>query len=240
MNKFFRVCPVILLALFAGVYSGCEWEANSDAAYNTSGWSGVELNFSGQYVARTSGGELVTGRPDITYFFITQTGNRLDVLDNLGNRYEGQTGSPAKIAEPLEIGTDGTPRYPEGALMALMHFTFRKVGESPSIHDDIYFEGFLRFLAITDIQGTTSQTDLNINADPVTITQSSTTTYSADNSNSMMVLEGQWREGETIRYVDGWSNNYMTFWVNGHTHGFENDSDGSGIGDGSAGSGDGA
>lgn len=223
MKKFLRVFPVVVLALFAGVYSGCEWEADSDNAYNTSQWSGVELNFSGQYVARTDGGELVTGRPDITYFLITQTGNRLDVLDNLGTRYEGSTGTPAMIAEPLEVGTDGTPRYPEGALMSLMNFTFRNEGSAASIHDDVIFEGFLRFLSITDIEGSTSTTELNIDADPVTIQQTSYTEYQADRSNSMMVLEGQWREGSTIRYVDGWSNNFMVFWANGHQHGFEAD-----------------
>ncbi len=212
MKKLLRLGPVVMLALFAGIYSGCEWESDADTAFNTSGGAGVELNFSGQYVARETDGQLVTGRPDITYFLITQTGNRLDVVDNLGERYEGVTGSPGVIAPPV----DGTTTYPNGAMMSLMNFTFWKIGPNGNtIHDDIYFEGFLRFLAVTDIADENSSTRINIGEDGVdefVFEKEIISTYSADRSNSMMILEGQWREGDDIRYVDGWSNNFKVSW----------------------------
>lgn len=227
MNRFARMSPAIIVALLIGMVSGCDWEPDS-TGFNTSQWAGIEINFSGTYVSRVSGGELIEGS-DIVRLTINQTGNRLTVTDSNGVTYEGVTGAPGTVTEPLEVAADGTPRYPEGALISLMQITFWREGPSPSVHDDVRFSGQIRLIAVTDIEGNTSQTDLNINVPPVDINTSSTTTYSVDESNSMMVLEGQWTAGETISWVNGWSQNYMQFWDIGHTHTFPSgDSSGGG------------
>ncbi|OVE75356.1 hypothetical protein BVX97_04585 [bacterium E08(2017)] len=213
MNKFLRVFPVVLVALIAGIYSGCEWENAEQAAFNTSGYAGIELNISGIYVPRESGTPLITNS-DITRLQITQTGNKLQVVDSNGRTYDGNTGSPGFIAPPAgNDATTGLPLYPEGALLSSLQVAFWNYGPNSSVHDDVAFSGFIRFVAKTEVSATFDESELLIDADPVTIKNVTDAIFAVDERNTMMVLEGQWNEGGTIEYLDGWSENFTVFWT---------------------------
>lgn len=125
--------------------TGCEWDSGgSDSGFNTSRGAGAEINFSGYYQGELSGGRAVdrTSRGNITTFVITQSGNRIDVVDNTGTRYSGSVGSPGVVAQP----SNGV--YPAGANLVQGQINFSD--------DRSEFVGIIHVVAVTDIQGSES------------------------------------------------------------------------------------
>ena len=198
-------CILALSAMIAGI-SGCEWEDSDD--FNTSRGAGVNVNFSGVYKGKS--GSLISGKEDVTQMVITQTGNHIDVLVN-NVTYSGTIGSPGVVG----TADATTGAYGSGANMLQAQVNFSGEG--------VAFVGIVRAIAVTDIQGTTrtetttSTTNTWFNwgvgeedtgvggGDSVsqTDTETGTTEYEIDESNTMYVLEGNWSEGASVHTVSG-------------------------------------
>jgi len=156
-----RMIPFVTLSAAAVASTvalvGCDFTTGSDASVNTSKGASVNINFSGFYsgiigsaatgpgrdgraVADTSGAPIRT-------FVVGQTGNRLDVTDNNGSTYRGNTGSPLLVASP---DSDGV--IPAGATIAESLFTWEGVDNTSGKR--ITFTGVVSSVAVTDTQGT--------------------------------------------------------------------------------------
>jgi hypothetical protein len=195
------VSSAALAACLAGI-AGCEWGGGD--SFNTSSGAGATVNMSGVYTGRS--GDLVAGRP-ISRLLLTQTGNALQVQDNNNVWYEGSVGSAGVVATPNET----THAYPAGALLMEAQVNFSS--------DTASFVGVVRSIAVSDIQGVTSThgtnvvgtTTITITAPPVTITTTTTTTdgdtytttYTVTESDTQLILEGNWTEGGGVYAVNG-------------------------------------
>jgi hypothetical protein len=93
--------PAALLALAVTGLVGCDWSSNS-TSLNTSQGAGVNINFSGVYDGNLAGGKAVDKptKGNILRLVISQSGNRVEVVDNQGSRYEGTVGSPGVVSQP--------------------------------------------------------------------------------------------------------------------------------------------
>lgn len=146
-----------LAALSLGLVfsTGCEWTGGGGtSSYNTSQGAGVNLNFSGVYNGTFGGGKAVANSSGaaITRFVLTQSGNAVEVLDNNGNRYKGNVGSPGLAFTP---STDATVAsvIPAGAQVMEGQITF--AGRDGSSGKDVEFVGVIHAVAVSDIKGTT-------------------------------------------------------------------------------------
>lgn len=144
----------LALALPVVLLFGCDWSSSgSGGGYNTSQGAGVSINLSGVYRGELGGGAAVarTSRGRITTLTLSQTGNKLDVIDNQGSRYTGAVGSPRLVAEPRADGS-----YPAGAELTQGQVSFS--GKDNVSGKEIQFAGIVHVVAVTDIRGNTSET----------------------------------------------------------------------------------
>lgn len=152
MKRFLNVCGVTLLSgSLILTLSGCDWSSGGGVnSFNTSQGAGVNLNFSGVYRGELSGGKVVdkTSAGNIQTLTISQTGNRLTIVDNQGSRYTGTVGSPGLLAQP-----DGT--IPAGAEFVQSQISF--TGKDGVSARDIEFVGIVHAIAVTDIQGKSTE-----------------------------------------------------------------------------------
>ncbi|HMO51723.1 MAG TPA: hypothetical protein PKE26_10560 [Kiritimatiellia bacterium] len=135
------------LALFV---TGCDWSTGgTGSSFNTSQGAGISVNFSGFYRGELSGGRAVSPvAGNITTFTISQSGNRLTVIDNNGSRYTGSVGSPGLVASP----SGGA--FPPGA--ELVQGQVNWSGKNNATGRDIEFAGVIHVVSVTDVQGNTS------------------------------------------------------------------------------------
>ena len=152
MNK---VVSASILGLLAGVVilstTGCDWSSGGGTnSFNTSQGAGVNINFSGVYRGELSGGKVVdkTSGGNIQALTISQTGNRLTIVDNQGSTYTGTVGSPGLLALP-----DGT--IPAGADFVQSQVSFS--GKDGVSARDIEFVGIIHAVSVRDIQGKTTE-----------------------------------------------------------------------------------
>ncbi len=143
----------LLVATVAMV--GCDWSSNGTST-NTSRGAGAQVNWTGVYFGQLSGGRAVadTSGGPITRLVITQAGNRLEVLDNNGSRYEGTVGSPGVVASPRLDTETGQVTYPAGAQIVQSQINWK--GRDEVAAKDIEFVGVLYIITVTDVQGQTS------------------------------------------------------------------------------------
>lgn len=127
--------------------TGCDW-SSSGTSLNTSRGAGVNINISGVYHGNYDGGRAVssTSAGNITRLVISQSGNRVEVVDNQGSRYEGTVGAPGVVADP---GTDGS--YPAGAELVQSQISFS--GKDGVSGRDIEFVGIIHVVSVTDVKG---------------------------------------------------------------------------------------
>jgi hypothetical protein len=148
MNKFASASMVGLLAGIVILTSaGCDWSSGGGTnSFNTSQGAGVNINFSGVYRGELSGGKVVdkTSGGNIQALTISQTGNRLTIVDNQGSTYTGTVGSPGLLALP-----DGT--IPAGADFVQSQVSFS--GKDGVSARDIEFVGIIHAVSVRDIQG---------------------------------------------------------------------------------------
>ncbi len=157
MNMKWICCGVLVAAVGLVAGSGCNW--SSGDSLNTSQGAGITINFSGVYKGNYDDGKAVENKSgdSIVQFVINQSGNSIEVTDNLGNRYEGTVGSPGIVSEP---NSDGS--YPAGAELAQAQISFS--GKDYSANVDIEFVGVVHAVAVTDVQGT-SYEDTDVSTD---------------------------------------------------------------------------
>lgn len=163
MKKWTVFAGAALAVLVAVLWVGCEWTTGgTDEGLNTSRGAGLNINFSGVYRGMLSGGRAVarTSAGNITHLVINQSGNALEVTDNQGSHYRGAVGSPGVVAE----ATSGV--YPAGAELVQAQVSWS--GKDEVAQRNVEFVGVIHVIAVTDIQGTTSED---------TRTQQSTRTY---------------------------------------------------------------
>lgn len=137
--------PAAILAISMLVQSGCDWTTNG-TSLNTSQGAGVNVNFSGVYHGNISGRVVDrTSKGTIAWLTIRQTGNRIEVIDSQGSKYEGVVGSPGIVAEPFN------DVYPAGAELMQAQISFK--GKDGVAQRDIEFVGIIHAISVTDIRG---------------------------------------------------------------------------------------
>ena len=141
-----------VLAAIAGL-SSCDWTGGSESDFNTSR-GGLNINLSGFYKGVQSGGRAVsrTSGGQISNFTIQQSGNVLEVLDNNGQKYRGNVGSPLAVATPSSLGV-----IPTGAQLA--NFQVNWSGKDGVAGKNVQFAGVVNVVAVTDIRGTVTRTE---------------------------------------------------------------------------------
>lgn len=161
--------------------AGCDWSSGGGTdSFNTSQGAGVNINFSGVYRGELSGGKAVdkTSAGNIQTFTISQTGNRLTVVDNQGSSYSGSVGSPGLVAAPV------AGSFPAGAELVQGQVNFS--GHDNVSAREIEFVGIIHVVSVTDIQGkTTSKTSssgtTNFSNSGTSSSQGRTTTRTVNN-----------------------------------------------------------
>lgn len=146
-----KLAAVVAACAAVGLYLnlGCDWSSQG-TSLNTSQGAGVNINFSGVYEGAIDGKAVAkTSKGTISRLVIQQTGNRLEVTDSQGSRYEGSVGSPGLVADPR---TDGT--YPPGAELVQSQISFS--GRDGVAQRDIEFVGIIHAVAVKDVRGTTT------------------------------------------------------------------------------------
>lgn len=209
MKKFSLIVVFGLLAGMTAVFVGCDWESTEDG-FNTSKGAGALINFSGVYRAR-SGGYLVAS--NITQLVLNQSGNTVEVWDNNNSYYRGSVGSPGVLSSQDSV----TGVYPAGATMVQSQLNFNGLNEVTG--NNVSFIGIIHAVAITDVQGTTTQTlvsngqtnsqTFNLSAPPITTgsstvsnNQNQVTTsvqYQITENNTQYLLDGNWVEEHGIQ-----------------------------------------
>lgn len=170
MKQVWRAGGVVAVALSLAVGAGCEWSGPESDSVNTSQGAGVDINYSGVYDGNLSGGKAVSGSTlgTITRFVVSQSGNELDVTDNLGNRYKGRVGSPGTVSNPDPT----TGSYPSGATVVQSQMSWEGNG--------VEFVGVVHLVTVDDVRGNSSSdnrssTDTSTDNQSVTRTETRTT-----------------------------------------------------------------
>jgi YD repeat-containing protein len=144
------------LALALCLAVGCDWSAGgSDDGFNTSQGAGISVNLSGVYHGSLGGGRAVaqtSGPGAITRLTINQAGNTVEVTDNQGSSYRGTVGAPGAVSSANDSGV-----YPAGAELVQAQINFS--GKDEVAQRDIEFVGVVHVVAVTDIQGTKTETE---------------------------------------------------------------------------------
>lgn len=164
-----------LLSAVTLVLVGCDW-SSSGTSLNTSQGAGVNINFSGVYDGNRAGGKVVgnTSKGNILRLVISQSGNRVQVVDNQGSRYEGTVGSPGVVATP-----DSSGAYPVGAELVQAQISFS--GKDEVAQRNIEFVGIIHAVAVEDVKGesttsTSTDTDNSSSTESENYTETSTIT----------------------------------------------------------------
>lgn len=176
MKQVWRAGSVVAVALSLAIGAGCEWSGPESDSINTSQGAGIDANYSGVYDGLLSGGKAVSGSTlgTITRLVISQSGNELDVTDNLGNRYKGRVGSPGTVANPnAETGA-----YPEGATVVESQMSWEGNG--------VEFVGVVHVVTVNDVKGNTT-TDNRSSTDTTTDNQSVTRTETRTTATNTIV-----------------------------------------------------
>lgn len=148
---------IILAALSctvaAFVIAGCDWTSNGPSL-NTSQGAGININFSGVYHGLISGRAVDrTSKGTIAWLTIRHSGNRIEVVDSQGSKYEGVVGAPAIVAAPRQDG------FPAGAELVQAQVSFK--GKDGVAQKDIEFVGIIHAVAVEDVKGDTRTTTDN-------------------------------------------------------------------------------
>lgn len=150
MKSVIRFAHAFAISATISLMAGCDW-SSSGTSLNTSQGAGVNVNFSGVYDGNLAGGKAVDkpSRGNILRMVISQSGNRVQVVDNQGSRYEGTVGSPGLISQP-----DSNGAYPVGAELVQAQISFS--GKDEVAGRNIQFVGVIHAVAIEDVKGTTT------------------------------------------------------------------------------------
>lgn len=174
--EFFKSsCAIVAAASLLG----CDW-SSSGTSLNTSQGAGVNINFSGVYDGNQKGGKAVgsTSRGNITRLVLSQSGNRVEVVDNQGSRYEGTVGAPGVVARP-----DSSGAYPVGAELVQAQISFS--GKDEVAQRNIQFVGIIHAVAVEDVKGTVT-----------------TKTSGSGSTNVSSSTKSDIKEGKTTRVIN--------------------------------------
>lgn len=163
------------------VGAGCEWSGGGGSgSFNTSQGAGINVNFSGVYDGRLSGGRAVqnTSGSPITRLVISQSGNRLDVRDNNGSSYTGQVGTPGAI-----VDLDKQTAIPRGADIVQSQISWSGHDNGAGRH--VEFVGVIHVVSVADIDGQRSVRTQTSSSD-----NSTTKSDSGKNTQTQTVNDG--------------------------------------------------
>ncbi len=140
---------IMLAATVAGVGlllgAGCDWSSQG-GSLNTSQGAGVNINFSGVYNGNISGRAVDrTSAGTISRLTIRQSGNRVEVIDSQGSRYEGSVGAPGLIASPSE----GV--FPPGAELVQSQISW--AGKDGVAQREVEFVGIIHAISVEEVNG---------------------------------------------------------------------------------------
>lgn len=142
----------------AVVFWGCEW-SSGDSDFNTSKGAGAAINISGVYNGTQSGKAVSsTSNGTITYFNLTQSGNRIDVVDNQGSSYSGSVGTPILASLP-----SSSTVVPAGWLAAQYQVSW--TGKDVVAAVDIQFSGVIDVVTVENVYGSESSSSSESSAD---------------------------------------------------------------------------
>ena len=158
---------MMALAAMAGVSlllgTGCDWSSGG-SSLNTSQGAGLNINFSGVYNGNISGRAVDrTSAGTIARLTIRQTGNRVEVIDSQGSRYEGSVGSPGIVST---AGAGGS--FPAGAELVQAQISW--AGKDGVAQRDVEFVGIIHAVSVEDIN---SRTETKVISDDSEQTSSS-------------------------------------------------------------------
>ena len=175
--------PAALLALAVTGLVGCDWSSNS-TSLNTSQGAGVNINFSGVYDGNLAGGKAVDKptKGNILRLVISQSGNRVEVVDNQGSRYEGTVGSPGVVSQP-----DSSGAYPIGAELVQAQISFS--GKDEVSQRNIQFVGIIHAVAVEDVNGE-SKTSTSTDTDGTNNSKTETYNYTSTITTNFNVVNG--------------------------------------------------
>ncbi len=175
------------IAGMAGVLmlvGGCEWSGGSNDSFNTSQGAGIQVNFSGVYSGNYPDGKAVetsSGSP-ITRLTLTEAGNEVNVIDNNGNKYKGNFGSPGLVFTP----TTANPTIPAGAELMQAQINFE--GKDGSSGHDVQFVGVIHVVTVSDIKSTTTSSGDNSSSSSSTVETQPTVTTQTHNDSTNTTL----------------------------------------------------
>lgn len=201
-----------LLGLLAVFTSSCDWTGGGGSSdFNTSQGAGVNVNWSGVYF-----GSVGTTAGSLSRLVLSQGGNRVEVVDDRGSRYEGSVGAPGVVS------TAGGGILSTGS--TLVESQIQWTGKDEASGLDVEFVGILHVVAVEDIQGQSTETidartspttnsvtviDRTTNPDGTVVVETdvqedviegdktetiTTTVYQITEANSQFRLQGTWIE----------------------------------------------
>jgi hypothetical protein len=199
MTRILRLMSGVCAAAACGILIGCDWSSNS-TSLNTSQGAGVNINFSGVYDGNLAGGKAVDKptKGNILRLVISQSGNRVEVVDNQGSRYEGTVGSPGVVSQP-----DSSGAYPVGAELVQAQISFS--GKDEVSQRNIQFVGIIHAVAVEDVNGE-SKTSSSTQTDDSTSTESENYTETTTIVTNFNVINGSTITETTRAYQPGTSN----------------------------------
>ncbi|HMP74671.1 MAG TPA: hypothetical protein PKE12_00100 [Kiritimatiellia bacterium] len=183
MKRVFLFSALAAVGLFAG--AGCDWSSNS-TSLNTSQGAGININFSGVYNGNINGRAVDrTSAGTISSLTIRQTGNRVEVIDSQGSRYEGSVGSPGLVSNAREDGT-----YPPGAELVQSQISW--AGKDGVAQKDVEFVGIIHAISVDDVKSTTETKVISNGSSSnqtTTDQQGKTQTFTTNNGKNTTITE---------------------------------------------------
>ncbi len=181
---------MLLGATIAGVGlwvgAGCDWSTGGGGSLNTSQGAGVNINFSGVYAGNINGRAVDrTSAGTIASLTIRQTGNRVEVIDSQGSRYEGSVGAPGLVASPGSTGA-----YPPGAELVQAQISW--AGKDGVAQRDIEFVGIIHAVSVEDVKSKTESRVIKDNSSTSRTTtdeQARKQTFTVNNGNNTTITE---------------------------------------------------
>ena len=187
MKKCLSLSALAFVTALSMIHLGCEWSGGGGSgSFNTSQGAGINVNFSGVYDGNLSGGKAVssTSKGNILRLTISQTGNRITVVDNQGSKYEGSTGAPGLVASP---NADGS--FPVGATVVESQIGF--AGKDEVAQRDVEFVGIIHIVTVDDVKGSSTTT-----------TSGSGSTNSSSSGQTSTTTDQNIKEGTVSQVVD--------------------------------------
>jgi hypothetical protein len=185
MKKLSAILSATVVGVILWLGAGCDW-SSSGGSFNTSKGAGININFSGVYYGNINGRAVDrTSAGTISHLTIRQTGNRVEVIDSQGSRYEGSIGAPDVVAEPRSTGD-----FPPGAELVQAQISW--TGKDGVAQKDVEFVGVIHAVSVEDVK---SKSETRVVTDNQSVSRSTsrsegrTETFVVNNGTNTTITE---------------------------------------------------